>query len=277
MAKKNIFPLLLSAVVFIIAVLQLQPPPEVAVFVAAKNLPAGHTLQEPDLEVRQLPEHLVPEGAFLAPDGLVGETLRVDRTPGDVLLPEHLGGEALTLAPDERAVAVEVTDAAGLGGLLRPGDRVGITAVVLQQSGTYAKVIAEDLRVLYLSPDFEALDPAVLQPEEEAGLVAGSSGYQRETSGVVILAVPTDLSIVPYEFAHLGVATMQKLINVVDLLPALEHAREVELSLFLQPPQAEPFTTSGVFVPDLVITPGPSPTPTATPTPTVTPFGSPGS
>jgi pilus assembly protein CpaB len=275
MTTRKLLPLFLAGVVFVTALFLMQPPPPRQVVTATRFLPAGHTLTARDLHVLELPAASVPPEAFEAPAALLGETLRVDRTAGDLLLPSHLGGEALTLAPDERAVAVEVTDAAGLAGLLRPGDHVGVTAVVLQQSGTFAKVIAENLRVLYLSPDFEALDPAVLLPEEDAGLVAGGTSVQREPTGVVILAVPIDLMGVPYEFSPYGVASSTRLINVVDLLPALEHAREVELSLFLQPEQAQPFTTAGVYVPDLVITPGPSPTPTVTPTPTHTPAGTP--
>ena len=273
MRTKKLLPLGLAAVVFVVALLNLQPEPEATLVVAARELPAGHTLEAQDLVLHTHPANLIPEQAYMEMTTLVGETLRVDRTAGDVLLPGHLGGEALTLAPSERAVAVEVTDAAGLAGLLRPGDLVGVTAVVLQQSGTFAKVIAENLRVLYLSPDFEALDPAVLLPDEEAGLVAGSTSVQRETTGVVILAVPTTLTVIPYEFAPFGVPADQRVVSVVDLLPSLEHAREVELSLFLQPPASESFVTSGVYVPDLVITPGPSPTPTVTPTPTLTPQG----
>jgi hypothetical protein len=156
-----------------------------------------------------------------------------------------------------------VTDSAGLAGLLQVGDRVGVTAVLLNSGETYAKVVYEGLRVLYVSPEFRSLDPAVYQPvdSESGGFNGGGSVPDRENKGVIVLAVPTNAVVIAYDFTAFGVDSEVRTVNVIDLLPALDHANNIGLSLFIQPDEAEAFVTSGVNVADLAITPGPSATP----------------
>lgn len=274
---KKLVPLLLAGFVFIVTLMLMGAtrPQTTAVYVARQNLPTGHPLTAADLTLANLPDAAVPEGAVTEENVsvLLGGILRTDRSAGDVVTPAQLGGQSLTLKPNERAVALSVTDSAGLAGLLKPGDYVGVTAVLSlgNGQGTYAKVLAEGLRVLYLTPEFAALDPAVYEqaqnPNASSGGV-GTSTYQssqvpsRDNTGVVVLAVPTDVEVVAYDFAPFGVDSPTRLMSLLDLLPALDHAKEVALSLFIQPDKAQAFTTSGVYLPDLVLTPGPSPTPT---------------
>ncbi len=274
---KKLVPLLVAGFIFIAALVLMGATRQktTAVYVASWNLPTGHTLVSADLTLASLPDASVPEGAVTEENVsmLLGGVLRTDRSAGDVLTPAQLGGQSLTLKPNERAVALSVTDSAGLAGLLKPGDYVGVTAVLSLGSGggTYAKVLAEGLRVLYLTPEYAALDPAVYEQSQNPGAAQGNSAYQssqvpnRENTGVVVLAVPTDLEVVAYDFAPFGVDSPTRLIALLDLLPALDHAKEVAISLFIQPDKADAFTTSGVYLPDLVLTPGASPTPTETP------------
>lgn len=270
MNLKKIAPILIAVVIFVVALAAIRPEATIPVVVAARDLPLGHPLSPADLEIRSLPKALVPQGAVTDPTALAGQTLAIPRSAGDVILPTHLGGESLKLAPDERAIAIQVSDSAGLAGLLKPGDRVGVTAVIFgsgpgANQGAYSKTITGNLRVLYVSPEFAAVEADTAQSSDEEGRYsppASSSG--RKLSGAVVLAVPVHAVALSYDFSAVGVAIETKQINVVDLLPALDHATNVELSLFLEPDAPQAFTTSGVYLPDLVITPGPSPTPTAT-------------
>ncbi len=249
---------------FVLAFLSLNARQEktIQVVAAAVDLPAGHTLLDTDLTLVEAAKNTLPQGAVSDPSSLVGQTLRVDRTAGDYITTAHVGGQNVELAPDERAIAVEVNDSAGLGGLLKPGDMVGITAILAASGQTgYAKMIAEGLRVLYVSPEFRSIDPAEYQQDEDSGGFGASDTPTRETSGVVVLAVPIDDVVVAYDFAPFGVESEARIINVVDLLPALDQLSNVKLSLFIQPQNAKKFTTSGVSLPELVVTPGPSPTP----------------
>lgn len=78
-----------------------------------------------------------------------------------------------------------------------------------------------------------------------------------------MLAAPSEAVLVAYDFAFFGVESTARLINLVDLLPALDHAQKVQPSLILKPNQVSSLVPSGVYLPDLVITPGLSLTPTA--------------
>jgi pilus assembly protein CpaB len=267
---KKLLPILIAFPVFLLSLLLLRPDASLPVLVAASDLPVGHTLIGSDVTVHQVSKSEVPPGAFSDPSQLVGQTLRVFRGTGDVILPSHLGGEAITLAPDERAIAIHVTDAAGLAGLLHPGDLVGVTAVIAEREGSFAKTVASSLRVLYISPEFQAVDQSSTSTIASTSSpftsnLSASLQSRREIEGTVVLAVPIQAITIGYDFSIFGVNSESRLVSLTDLLPALDLVDSVELCLFLEPGAAEPFITSGLYLPDLVITP--LPTPTATPCP----------
>ncbi len=278
---KRFLPILIAAVVFIFALVLMQPEATVVIVAAAADLPAGHVLQAADLQEIELPESLAPAGAFTDPNAVIGQRLRIARTAGDLIYPAHLGGEDILLKPDERAIAIHVTDSGGLAGLLKPGDLVGVTAILPDAagSGTFGKAITGGLRVLYISPSFLAEDPPA-QPASTGGgtnstesdntgtLGSASTSFnttQRQETGTVVLAVPITARMVGYDFANFGVPNDTRLVYAVDLLPALDQAGNAKLSLYLEPEQPQAFISSGIYLPDLVRTPGPSPTPTETP------------
>ncbi len=267
---KKILPIAIAGIVFFFALLLMRPEETVPVVVAAMDLPGGHILTETDLQVRQSPGSAVPTGAVSDPTSLIGKTLSMARVAGDLILPANLGGENLQLAADERAIAIHVSDSAGLAGLLKPGDRVGLTVTFGGQqfggeegkTGAFAKNLANGLRVLYISPDFIALDPASSVPASSGGGFSGGGGAtrQRKSDGVIVLAVPTGMQIVAYDFLSFNTESQTRTVSLVDLLPALDQSKEVALSLLLEPKDPAAFSTSGVFLPDLVIEPGPTPT-----------------
>ena len=284
---KKILPIVISAIAFVIVLIMLMPKPTTDVVVAAIDLQAGHTLVNSDLVTYPYPQHLVPDGALNDPNVLVGQTLVIPRNAGDVVMMSHLG-EVVGLQADERAIAVTVSDSSGLAGLIRPGDIVGATAVIFLQGateqGAFSKAVLEGMRVLYISPDFNALDPQdVAQYDEFTGL---SLSRQRAREGAVVLAVPITAKAIIYDFAAQMAISQVQQVNSLELLAALEAASNAELSLYLMPQPAEPFASSGLWLPDLVITPAPTATPTETPigwqppteTPTlmITPTATPG-
>ncbi len=142
---KKFLPIVLAIVVFGVALALNQPEPQAAVVVAAADLPEGKVLSEADLTVKEMPKSLAPEGAAGDVQRLIGQRLRVARSAGDPILPAHLGGEVLELQPNERAVALSVSASQGLAGLLKPGDRVGLTVIVTANQQPYAKYLAGGL------------------------------------------------------------------------------------------------------------------------------------
>ena len=268
---RKFLPFVLAGLTALFVVAALMPKPQATVVVAAYNLPAGHTLIADDLTERALPQDAIPTNAITNTVSLIGKTLNVPRTVGDVMTTEHLGAP-VTLAPDERALAIHVTDSTGLAGLLRPGQRVGVAAILLDRTGqgAYSKVTLNALRVLYLPPTFRA--PTETDPERDGANPMGSQSVtqSRRDQGVVVLAVPITLQQIVYEPPMLDTHSPESLfsqvrwLNPVELLTALNASPDTVLSLFLEPENPAAFTTTGLNLnalfttPDFTVEPAPA-------------------
>ena len=266
---KKIIPIVLAVIAFLIVLVLLTPPAQVKVVVAAEDLFMGHVLLAEDMIIRSYPKEVIPQDVVTDPSSVVGLTLLINRSQGDMLRKTSIGVESIALQPDERAVAINVDNASGFAGLLRPGNRVGISAIltVKNQSndGTYSKVTIENLRVLYLSPEFKAIDPNAVNeiPKGKSGTVVMT---ERNDSGVVILAVSITASNIVYDFSKVepSMGIKNRVVNAVELLTSLDAADNARLYLYLMPLNAKEMTTSGLWLPELVILPY-KPTPTINP------------
>jgi len=268
---KKILPILLAAAAFIVVLLVLSPTPEEDVLVAAYDLPMGHVVEPSDFYLGSFPNDMVPEDAMKDPDQVVGLTLMVGRSEGDIIRYSNLGDEPMALAPNERAVAVTVNNASGLAGLLRPGDLVGLTAVIesggIGENGTYSKAAVENLRVLYLSPDFLAIDPADSVVTTTTDNTTATVKTERKPQGALVLAVSIEAETIIYDFANVEptLGIQERVVNVIEMLTALEASENAKLFMYLVPRDAEKMVTSGLWLPELIIKPY-KPTPTFDPT-----------
>ncbi len=272
---KKVIPYVLAIFVFIVALVLLRPAPSKMVVLAAHDLSAGHTLGAGDLYLQPMPANAVASDALMDTKLAVGQTLKIDRGQGDILRTSNLG-EMITLQPDERAVAVKVTDETGLVGLLAPGEKIGIVASIPMQSqdtqGIFSKATIEGLRVLYLDPRFAAstnssLSSASMQPVSSSTSLTGSASAatDRAETGFVVLAVPTGLQTVMYDFSADNSVSESRSVNVLELLAALSSTNGAEISLYLMPGEsAKSFSSPGLWLPNLVVTPEASVTPTPT-------------
>jgi Flp pilus assembly protein CpaB len=258
---KKYIPLLVAAVVFILAILLLQPESKVPVVVLTNDLPAGHVLTEIDLAMRELPESFRPVDAIESPAEAVGQTIKTDRSKGDILRQRHLG-EPVTLQADERAVAIRVDDATGLGGLLAPGDTVGITAVIFGNNVAFSKVTMEGFRVLYVSPEFRAGFEA--QQYMDGSDSSSTFAQERSEQGTVVLAVPIQLIDVRYDFSFMGGTVEVRKVNAVEMIAALTASGNSKIVLYKMPANPETMQSPGLYLPDLVLIPTPSVAPTST-------------
>jgi len=230
--KSLLLPTLLGLLTFGLILLALWPEPEhtVDIVVAARDLGAGAILTPADLALRTLPADQAPPDAMGDPAELVGHTLAVARFQGEPVSPKHLG-PGVSLGPDERAVAVRVKRDRGLAGLLRPGARVGVVATLPDADGDlFAKAVIEDLRVLYVSPEFQAKpDPSAslragtpvtaqmtVSDGEPAGLTTSpgvtATSSKPANEGVILLAAP----IAPQPVAYVPIT--QTLLTETDLI-----------------------------------------------------------
>lgn len=268
--RRKFFALALSLLLALVVAMILLPAPEESVLVAAYHLSSGHVLRDSDLALISLPASDIPADALRTPLEAVGQTLSMERVAGDILRSSTLG-DTIRLQPDERAIAVAVNNASGLGGLLKPGNRVGVMAIIStsDNSGTssFAKVTVENLRILYISPDFEAQDPIdpsqlATQQNDNPNLVMYSLSQERADDGIVVLAVPIEQVPILYDFSLLdsGIPSHSEFITALELLALLDADSTASLSLYLMPDDPEAFVSAGIFLPNLVVTPGPTPT-----------------
>lgn len=121
------------------------PPAEVAVTVAARDLPSGAVLTDADLRTVGFAPGSVPAGAV---DEAGGRTLAAPLRAGEPVTDVRLVGPALTEGyPGLAAVPVRLPDA-GVAGLLTVGDRVDLVAA--DPEGGPASLVATDAPVLAL-------------------------------------------------------------------------------------------------------------------------------
>jgi len=267
---------------------------------AAADLKAGYVITDQDIVLQAMPTNIVPPDALLALEDAAGQPLRIDRGQGDILRASQLGASAAQLEPNERAIALKVTDATGVGGSLLPGQLVGVVAVINQQAsassaaysfsvspamtaipaadprttqnGVFSKAAVEGLRVLSVDPAWSAVQPQQsLQPQAtqpaNALPVGGVLTNERAETGSVILAVPVDLQTIIYDFSASGGLRQSQAVNALELLAALSTLDSVKFSLYLLPSSgaAQPFSSPGLWLPDLVQFGQPTPTATAQP------------
>lgn len=266
---KRAFPIVLALIVFLIAFILLRPAPSRLVVVAAYDLRAGHVLSDQDVTLRSIPSDGLPTDVITDKTTVIGQPLRIDRGQGDVIRSSQLGN-LIELAPNERAVAVKITDPTGMAGLLVPGQKVGVVATIPEQnaqvSGTFSKATIEGLRVLYIDPRFAASMNANVVPQstpQTFGLTGSLTTQDRATTGTVVVAVPTNLQTIFYDFTSSGAISQSRTVNALELLAALETTDGAEITLYLIPDEnANKFTSPGLWLPDLIVTPLPTATPT---------------
>ncbi len=261
------------AAVFLAIALWPQPVETQPLVVAARDLGAGTVLSAADLEIQQVPVPLPVTDGLGDPEPLLGRTLSVVRFVGETVTTRHLG-PAVPLARHERGIAVRVATDTGLAGLLQPGQRVGLVAVVSDWQGQnefgYAKALMENVRVLWVSPDFR-LRPASFLPGS-----AGAEERRLPVEGLVVLAASTQPAPVIYETQRtLQVRAIQRALEAetaagdptelaatvdeaqwqeelpqviwgvpLEMIAALNHAGS-SFTLVMQPPAGDPYTTPG--------------------------------
>lgn len=183
-------------------------PPTVGYFVAVHPLPRGTLARDEDFEVRSVAPERVPAGAILdTPDakiGLRGSLVRnfLDTaspvTSKDILRPRERGFLASVLAPDTRAVSINVDAASGVSGLIWPGDYVDL--VLTQESttvaekpnpdyqhGTLSETVVHNVRIV-------AVDQEIVQGGSASNATAGK------------LAHTVSLELVPEQVKRVTVA-----------------------------------------------------------------------
>lgn len=166
----------------VLEVAEKAPAPTVGYLVAAHPLPRGTLARDDDFTVRSVQSSdAVPAGALLdnadVKIGLRGALVRnfldtgTPVTSKDILRPRERGFLASVLAPDSRAISINVDAASGVSGLIWPGDYVDV--VLTQESttraesknpdhqhGTLSETVVQNVRIVAIDQDIVQAGPA---------------------------------------------------------------------------------------------------------------------
>jgi Flp pilus assembly protein CpaB len=139
-----------------IAVHQLTPAPAqtVSVLAAARDLPAGASLNGSDVTTVRVPPAMVPDGTFTESSGVGGKQLAAPLRKGQLLTDTQLVGPGLLAGapPGSAAVPLRMADPSSIQ-LVSPGQLVN---VVLTSGNGYdqasaSKILAKSVPVLWTS------------------------------------------------------------------------------------------------------------------------------
>jgi pilus assembly protein CpaB len=174
-------------------------------FVAAHPLPAGTLARDEDFTVRSAPPESVPTGAILdTPDakaGLRGSLVRKFLETGslvtaeDVLRPRDRGFLASVLAPDTRAISINVDPESGVSGLIWPGDYVDVVLTQMNdrtdaRAWLAGETVLHNIRII-------AIDQDIVQGAQVNNAAAGKDTHtvslQLTPEEVKKIAVAKDL------------------------------------------------------------------------------------
>jgi pilus assembly protein CpaB len=173
-----------------------KPPPAAAsaapsypVVVALKSLPAGQAIKVEDLKVEQL--SIRPADAFQDVAAVAGHVPIIDLGAGAPIGESQLAtGLAGKIAPGERAVAIKVDEAVGVGNKIRPGDFVDVFFVLKRDGGeidrSQARLLLAKKRVLAYG--VFSLDGM----PSSASAAAGNAAARQEPARTAVLAVPVE-------------------------------------------------------------------------------------
>ena len=196
-----------------------------SVAVALTSLPWGIVFDEEMVEIVEYPDSSLPEGYFKDFESLKGRVLLINLKPKEPILESKLaplsvktGGVAAVTTPGKRAMSVKVNEVVGVGGFIKPGDKVDVMVTIKRSDKKNRDVITKTVL--------------------ENTLVL-ASGTQIERSGKeeepVIVKYIT-LEVTPREAEKLALATTEGKIRLALRNP-LNH---------------EPFLTKGETIPSLL-------------------------
>lgn len=178
-------------------------PETVDVLVAARDLPAGRTLERSDLEHAAYPVDTVPAGALPTEQPPTGRALVAPLRAGTPLTDRSLVGRPMlrSLRPGTVAASARIADPELLR-LVRVGDRVDVVA---GGDGAYSRA-ASDQWASYGQARVVARSARVLAIPEKT---AASGQLGADTSGLVLLAVAPETAL---ELAGAGAGSALSLV-----------------------------------------------------------------
>lgn len=141
---------------------QKPPEPEVvkkSVVVAKVNIPPRTHIQESMLEMKELPEDLVPEGVITSFEDVLNVQVKVSIFAGDVLTIQKVfankaeEGFVGTIPSDCRAISISVTEVTGVAGFAKAGDYVDLILVEKSDYSATSNILLQNVPLLSINQD----------------------------------------------------------------------------------------------------------------------------
>src|SRR5580693_4543435 len=182
-------------------------PPMAHLVVASKDLEIGRVLKEDDVKLADWPGG-IPLGAVVKMQGLVGHGVIAPIYEKEPVLETRLaprgagGGLASMIPPGMRAVAIHVSEVAGVAGFVTPGTRVDVLISGSPGNstvGTMTKTMLQNMEVLSAGQDFK-----------------------KDAEGKPVLVQVVNLLVTPEQAEMLSLAAAQTSIQLVLRNP-LDH------------------------------------------------------
>jgi len=129
------------------------------VIVAKVNIPTKTILQDTMLEIKEIPIQYIPQGVVSKIEDAKGKVLVINAMPGQMIFEKDLKAKEASLGlsfiipADKRAVSVQVNSAAGIAGLIKPGDMVDILVTLPAQEKTIT--VLQNVQVLAINQQTE--------------------------------------------------------------------------------------------------------------------------
>jgi len=133
--------------------------PTVQVVVAKVNIPSRTRIQEPMLQLKEIPVDIAPEGAIKSFKDVLDVQVKVSIFAGDILTIQKVFAEKsdegfiATIPLDSRAVSISVNDITSVAGFAKPGDFVDLLLVEKSQYSATTTVILQNVQLLSINKD----------------------------------------------------------------------------------------------------------------------------
>ena len=125
----------------------------VKVVTAKRDMQPGHVIDAADVTLAEVSPKLVPSKAVKDLKDVIGRTVMTQVANGQTIIdgllaPKGSGSGFQAMVPrGMRAVTLDVSDSAGVAGMLVPGSRVDVITTLRRGKETIAKAIVENVRV----------------------------------------------------------------------------------------------------------------------------------
>ena len=135
------------------------PTPKTSVVVAKVNIPPRTRIQETMIQMKELPDDLVPEGAIKSFDDVLNVQVKVSIFSGDILTIQKVfadksaEGFVGTIPPDCRAVSINVNEITGVAGFAKPGDSVDLLLVEKSDYSVTTSLLLQNVPLLSINQD----------------------------------------------------------------------------------------------------------------------------